>query len=214
MADASLAVAVPASALLHDAIVGRQIEDVAFEADAAGTEHVELGDAERRCHLIFNHFGFHANAGGFVTVFQCGQSADIDAAGTVEFQSTTARCCFRAAEHHANFLTNLVDEDDAGFRAGDCTGQFSHGLTHHACLKSHVSVANFSIEFCFGNEGGDGIDHDDIDGVGANEHLGDLQGLFAVRWLADEQFFQIDAEPLGPGGIERMFGIDEGADAT
>ena len=42
-----------------------------------------------------------------------------------------------------------------------------------------------------------------------DQHLGNLQRLFAAARLADQQRLQIDAQPLRPSRIERMLGIDE-----
>ena len=36
-----------------------------------------------------------------------------------------------------------------------------------------------------------------------------FERLFAVRRLADEQAFEIDADALGPGGVEGVLGVDE-----
>ena len=47
-----------------------------------------------------------------------------------------------------------------------------------------------------------------------DEHLGDVHRLFAVAGLADQQRFQVDAELLGPAGVEGVFGVDEGGDAA
>ena len=41
-----------------------------------------------------------------------------------------------------------------------------------------------------------------------------MQRLLGVGRLADEQAFQIDAEALGPAGIEGMLGVDEGGHAA
>ena len=130
----------------------------------------------------------------------------------VELEGPAARRRFGAAEHHADLLADLVDEDHRGARFGDGPGELPHGLAHHAGLQADVRIADFAIELRLGHEGRHRVDHDDVDRVGFDQHLGDLQALFPVGRLADEQVFEIDAQPLGPGGIERMLGVDEGGD--
>ena len=75
-----------------------------------------------------------------------------------------------------------------------------------------MGVPDFAVEFGFGDECGNGVDNDDVDGVGFDEHFGDLEPFFAVGGLADEQFVEVDTEPAGPLGVECMFGVDEGGD--
>ena len=93
-------------------------------------------------------------------------------------------------------------------------GELAERLAHEPGLQADVRVADFAVEFLLGHQGGHRVDHDHVDGVRFDEHLGDVHRLFAAAGLADEQHFQIDAELLGPAGIEGVFGIDEGGDAA
>ena len=83
-----------------------------------------------------------------------------------------------------------------------------------ACLKPHVAVAHFAFDFGFRSQRGDRVDNEDIDGVGGDKHLRDIERLFAVIRLADEKRANVNAETLCPGGIEGVFGIDERRDAA
>ena len=132
----------------------------------------------------------------------------------VKLQGPTAGGRFRAAEHDADFLANLVDENDAGFALGNGAGQFAHGLAHQPGLQADMRIAHFTIEFLLRHQGRHRVDDDNIDGVALDQHLGDVHRFFAAAGLADEQRFQVDAQLFGPSGIERMLGIDEGGDAT
>ena len=51
-------------------------------------------------------------------------------------------------------------------------------------------------------------------GARAHQRIGDFQSLLAGVRLRDQEIFKIDAELAGIDRIQRMFGIDEGADAT
>ena len=58
------------------------------------------------------------------------------------------------------------------------------------------------------------FDHQHVDGAGAHQRVGDLQRLLAVVGLGDQQVLDLDAELPGVDGIERMLGVDEGADTA
>jgi hypothetical protein len=77
-----------------------------------------------------------------------------------------------------------------------------------------VRITHFAFDFGAGDQCGDGVDDDEIDGIGADQQLANLQGLFAGVGLGDEQVVETDAEALGPGGIEGVFGVDEGGHAA
>ncbi len=75
-----------------------------------------------------------------------------------------------------------------------------------------MRIADLSVQLGLRNQGRNRVDHDDVDRVGFDEHLGNLQPLLPVGRLADQQVFEIDAQALGPGGVERMLGVDKGGD--
>jgi hypothetical protein len=77
-----------------------------------------------------------------------------------------------------------------------------------------MGVAHLALDLGLGDEGGDGVDDDHIDRVGADEQLADLEGLLARVGLADEQVVDVDAELAGPGRVERVLGVDERRDAA
>ena len=77
-----------------------------------------------------------------------------------------------------------------------------------------MRIAHFAFDFRAGDESSNRVDHDHIHRVGANQQLADFQRLLAGVRLADQQIVELHAEPLGPGWIERMLGVDERRDAT
>ncbi len=101
-----------------------------------------------------------------------------------------------------------------GARLGDGSGELAQGLGHQAGLQAHVRVAHFAVELGLGDEGGDGVDDEDVDGAGADEGFDDLEGLLAVVGLRDEEVVDVDAKLLGVGGIERVLGVDEGGETA
>ena len=103
----------------------------------------------------------------------------VDADRCVELERTSARCGLRAAEHDPDLLPELVDEDTCGTRLGDGACELAERLTHEARLQSDRLVADLTFELRSGDQGGDRVDHDDIDRAGAHEHVGDLERLLA-----------------------------------
>ena len=118
------------------------------------------------------------------------------------------------AEHHADLLANLVDEDQRGARLGDDAGELAQGLRHQPGLQSDVAVAHFAVELGLGHQGRDGVHNEHVDGAGAHQGLGDFQCLLAVVGLRDQQVVHVHAELAGVDGIERVLGIHERGHAT
>jgi hypothetical protein len=50
--------------------------------------------------------------------------------------------------------------------------------------------------------------------AGAHQRVGDFQRLLAGVGLGNQQVLEIDAELAGVNGVERVLGVDEGADAA
>jgi hypothetical protein len=63
-------------------------------------------------------------------------------------------------------------------------------------LQADVGVAHLPFDFGAGHEGGDGVDHDDIHRAGADEGVGDFQGLFAGVGLGDVEVVGVYAAAL------------------
>lgn len=77
-----------------------------------------------------------------------------------------------------------------------------------------MGVAHFAFDFGFRNQGGYGVDDDDVDGTAADEFFRNFKGLFAVIRLGNEQLVRIDAEMAGIDRIEGVFSIDKGCNAA
>ena len=86
-------------------------------------------------------------------------------------------------------------------------------LIRRACRPMWL-IAHFAFDFGARHQRGDGIDHDHVDRARAHQRVGDLERLLAGIGLGDEQFVEIDPELAGIDRIERVLGIDEGADAA
>ena len=67
-------------------------------------------------------------------------TADVDAHRGVELQRVATGGGFGAAEHHANFHANLVDEHHQAIGIFDVTGDFTQRLRHQTGLESYNFV--------------------------------------------------------------------------
>src|SRR5208337_5590411 len=90
------------------------------------------------------------------------ETPDLEAERSVELQRLAARRCLRVAEHHANLLANLIDEDEN--RAALCsrTDEFPHRLRHQSRLETHVAVAHISVKFVLRHKSRHRINDNDI----------------------------------------------------
>src|SRR5205807_10427444 len=88
-----------------------------------------------------------------------GYAADVRAYRRIELQGAAASGGLRIAEHDADLFADLIDEDETRIRFGHMAGELAHGLRHEPRLYAHMAVAHFAIELGFGDQRGDGVDH-------------------------------------------------------
>ncbi len=72
-----------------------------------------------------------------------------------------------------------------------------------------MAVAHFAFDFSARNEGGDGVDDQNVDCIGAHEGVDDLESLFAGVGLRHDEIVDIDTELASIDRIESMFSVDE-----
>ena len=135
-----------------------EIEQIARARDAFAVHHVELGFAERRRDLVLHDLHAGAAADDDVAVLDAGDAADVDADRRVELQRAAAGRGFRIAEHDADLLAQLVDEDEARLRLRDGAGELAERLRHEARLQAHLRVAHLAFDFSLGHERGHRVD--------------------------------------------------------
>ncbi len=73
-----------------------------------------------------------------------------------------------------------------------------------------MAVAHLALDLGRGHERRDRIDDEDVDRVGADQGVGDLERLLAGVGLGDDQFVDVDAELPGVDRVEGVLGVDEG----
>ena len=77
-----------------------------------------------------------------------------------------------------------------------------------------MGIAHVAVDFGLGDQGGNRVDHDDVDGAGANQCIDDLEGLFTGVRLGDEQLVEVDPETAGVERIKGVLCVDIGRDTT
>ena len=87
-------------------------------------------------------------------------------------------------------------------------------LAHQPRLTARLHVAHLAFKFGARHESGHRVDHQHVDRAGAHQRVGDFQRLLAGIRLGDQQFIDIHAKLAGINRIERVFGVDESADAA
>ena len=115
LAQTIFAIGVPSAALFHHASFDAHIYNAALTRDALAIHDVELGLPKRRRNLVLHHLGAHAVAHRIVgLILERFDSTNVDANAREELKGAAARRGFGIAEHHADFFTQLIDEDARG----------------------------------------------------------------------------------------------------
>jgi hypothetical protein len=143
-------------------------------------------------------------------VLQGLDAADVDAHRGVELQRPATGRGLGGAEHHADLLAELVDEDGGGLGLVERAGDLPQRLAHQAGLQTDVAVAHLTLDLRARDERGDRVDDDEVEGAGADQHVHDLQRLLAVVRLGEDQVVDVDAELARVLGVEGVLGVHEG----
>ena len=118
------------------------------------------------------------------------------------------------AVHHADLHADLVDEDHHGVGAVDRGGELAQRLAHQPRLQAGQAVAHLAFELGARHQRRDRIDHQHVDRARAHQRVGDLERLLAGVGLRDQEVVDLDAELARIDRVERVLGVDEGADAA
>ncbi len=77
-----------------------------------------------------------------------------------------------------------------------------------------MGIAHLALDLGPGGEGRHRVDDDHVEGPGADEHVGDLEGLLPCVGLGDQEFVDVNADGPGVDGVHGVLGVDVGADAA
>ncbi|MPM55051.1 hypothetical protein SDC9_101836 [bioreactor metagenome] len=128
----------PGAGLADQPRLDAHVDQRPLTADALAVDDVELGLLERRGHLVLDdlHPGTVADHPG--AVLQRLDPPDVEADGGVELQRPATGGGLGVAEHHADLLAQLVDEDRRGASAAEGTGHLAERLAHQPGLQADV----------------------------------------------------------------------------
>src|SRR4030042_4416877 len=129
---------------------------------------------ERRGYFVLHHPNFCPGADHILALLDGSDSPDIESHGGVKFERIASGGRLRISKHDADFHSNLVDENHDRMGLADGGGQFSQGLRHQPCLKSHMGLAHLPLNLCFGNESSHRVDDDHIHSTTPNQNLCNL----------------------------------------
>jgi len=110
LAETDVPVVEPRARLRQDARRDADVEQSALAADALVVHDVELGDAERRRHLVLHALDPRSRADRVGAGLQRLDATDVQPHAGVELQGTSARRRLGIPEHHADLLAQLVRE--------------------------------------------------------------------------------------------------------
>ena len=176
----------PRSRLLHDIDLQRHVKYRSFFGNPLAVQHVELSSLEWWSHLVLDDLDLGAVAHSLVAVLDGLDATNIHADGRVELQRLATGGRFRIAEEHADLLAKLVDEDGRGARLSQSASHLTQCLAHQSRLQTDVAVAHFTFDFGLRHQCRHGIDDDHVKRSRTNQHIRDLQRLFAVIGLRDD----------------------------
>ena len=195
-------------------MVDAEVEDGALLGDARAVHDVELANLEGRGDLVLDDLDADAVADDVAPLLDGVDAADVHADGGEELERAAAGSGLGVAEHDADLLAELVDEDAGGVRLGEGAGELAKGLAHETGLEADRGVANLALNLGTRDKRGHGVDHDDVNGAGAHEHVANLERLLAGVGLGDEDLVDVDADAGGIARVERVLGVNEGDDAA
>ncbi len=133
---------------------------------------------------------------------------------SVELERIATGRRLRVTEHDTDLHADLIDEDDQGIGAFDIAGDLAQRLRHQTRLQADVLIAHLAFDFSARRQGRHRIDHDDVHGIRAHQHIGDFERLLAGIRLRHQEVFDLNPKLGGVHRIESMFGIDEGGRAA
>jgi len=188
-----------------------QVHDVAHLGDAFIIHDVEFSLAERGRDFVLGHPHPRARADDRRAVLERLDAAHVKAHARVKFERHPARRRLRVPEHHADLLPELISEDHGRVRLLDRAGELAQRLRHEAGLRSHRRVAHVAFDLGARDERRHRVDHDRIHRPGADEGLGDFEGLLAGIGLGDVQVVHVHSATRRIYRVERVLHVYERA---
>ncbi len=77
-----------------------------------------------------------------------------------------------------------------------------------------MRVPHLALDFSPWDQCCHGVDNDDVDGSGADQHVGDFQGLLTSVWLAYQKCVNVYTKCLCVLRVQSVLGVDKGSNAA
>ena len=87
------------------------------------------------------------------------------------------------------------------------TRQLAQRLRHQTCLQTDVGVPHVALNFSSGHQSSHRVNHHEVDGARAHQHVGNFECLLAGVGLRHEQLVDVDTECLCVFGVQRVFRV-------
>src|ERR1700733_4226014 len=107
-----------------------EAQQIDFMRKPEAVEDTRFGLAKRRGHFVLDHLDSRVGSDGNVTILDNLRLAYVETDGCIKLQGSAAGSRLWTTEHHADLLTNLVDEYDDGLRLTCHPGEFAQCLRH------------------------------------------------------------------------------------
>src|SRR6478735_1778217 len=168
LAELVALVGVPGAGLADQARLDAHVDQATLAADALAVHDVELGLLERRGHLVLHDLDAGAVADHVGAVLERLDATHVEPDRGVELQRPATGRGLGRAEHHADLLAQLVDEDRGRAGVVERTGHLAQRLAHQSGLEADVAVAHLTLDLGTGHERGHRVDDDERQGAGAD----------------------------------------------
>ena len=89
--------------------------------------------------------------------------------------------------------------------------ELPQSLAHEPGLQPHVGVPHLAFDLGPGHQRRHGVHHQHVHGVAPHQHVHDVEGVLAAVGLGNQQIVDVHADLPGVGGVDGVFGVDDGA---
>lgn len=210
LSEPGFAIAEPGSALADDTQLYAKVNDFAAVRYALAKSDFKFSLAEGRRHLVLDYANTHLIAYRRIAVLERRDATDVKAYGRIELECIAAGSRLGIAEHDADFLAQLVDEDAGGVRLADIRRELAERLAHETCLKTDAVVTHIAFDFSLRREGGHRVNDYDIYSRGTDELVGYFECLLAIIRLGYEELINLYTQLGRIEAVKGMFGVNEG----
>ena len=106
--------------------------------DARAIHDLEFGLFKWRRYFVLNHFNPGFITYDLVALLDRANTTNVEANRRIKLERVTTCCGLRAAKHHTDLHTNLVNENNKTVSLLNGAREFAHCLTQQSRLKADV----------------------------------------------------------------------------